>query len=291
MLVDSHCHLNFISFRDDATKVAADFLSSNYALLNVGAQYSTSERAINLAEKFPRGVYAVVGLHPLHLIEAGEETIIIEGKPQTFKTAQEDFDANKYRQLARSSKKVVAVGETGLDYFYFGKFSVAEIAQLKIKQEQAFRGFIALAEELNLPLVIHSRGSVANPTDAYDDILRILQDKIGSDRKVKGVVHCFGGNAEQAKQFLRLGLYLGFTGIITFKKKSEELQQIVRETPLDRILIETDAPFLSPEPHRGARNVPQYVEFVAKKVAQLKDLTYGEVAEATTKNAKELFGI
>ncbi|MFA6227958.1 MAG: TatD family hydrolase [Patescibacteria group bacterium] len=291
MLVDSHCHLNFISFRDDATAVAADFLSSNYALLNVGAQYSTSERAIKLAEKFPRGVYAVIGLHPLHLMEAGEETVIIDGKPQTFKTALEDFDADKYRQLARSSKKIVAFGETGLDYFYFGKFSTAEIASLKIKQEQAFRGFIALAEEFNLPLVIHTRGSVADPTDAYDDILRILRDEIGSGRKVQGVVHCFGGNSEQAKEFLQLGLYLGFTGIITFKKKSEEAQQIVRETPLERILVETDAPFLSPEPYRGARNIPQYVEFVAKKVAQLKDLPYGEVAEATTRNAKKLFGI
>ncbi|MFA6593841.1 MAG: TatD family hydrolase [Candidatus Buchananbacteria bacterium] len=291
MLVDSHCHLNFISFKDDAAKVAADFLSSNYALINVGAQYSTSQRAIKLAETFKRGVYAAVGLHPLHLIEDGEETVMLDGQPHTFKTAQEDFDPDKYRQLAKSSVKVVALGEVGLDYYYFDKFSASEIADLKIKQERAFRGFIALSEELNLPLIIHTRGSRQAPDDAYDDILRLLQDEINSGRKIKGVVHCFGGNAEQAKSFLQLGLFLGFTGIITFKKKSENLQQIVRETPLDKILIETDAPFLSPEPHRGDRNIPQYVESVAKKIAELKDLSYGETAEATTKNARKLFGI
>lgn len=291
MLIDSHCHLNFISFKDDADQVAADFLSANYALINVGAQYSTSQRSVKMAEKFERGVYAAVGLHPLHLIEEGEETVTIDGKPYTFKTAQEDFDADKYRELAKSSAKVVALGETGLDYFYFDKFSTEEIVAFKIKQEQAFRGFIALGEELDLPLIIHTRGSRQAPNDAYDDILAILKDEFSRGRKIRGVVHCFVGNADQAQEFLRLGFYLGFTGIITFKKKSEELQQIVKETPLHKILVETDAPFLSPEPHRGARNIPQYVEFVARKVAELKGLSYGETTEATTKNARELFGI
>jgi len=291
MLVDSHCHLNFISFKDDADQVAADFLSANYALINVGAQYSTSQRSVKMAEKFERGVYAAVGLHPLHLVEEGEETVTIDGKPYTFKTAQEDFDADKYRQLAQSSEKIVALGEVGLDYFYFDKFSAEEITAFKIKQEQAFRGFIALGEELDLPLIIHTRPSRHDPFNAYDNILRILKDESSQGRKIRGVVHCFVGNAKQAQEFLQLGFYLGFTGIITFKKKSEELQQIVKETPLNKILVETDAPFLSPEPHRGARNIPQYVEFVARKVAELKGLSYGEAAEATTKNAQELFGI
>ena len=290
-LVDSHCHLNFISFKDDADKVAADFLSANYALIDVGAQYSTSERAIKMAEKFERGVYAVVGLHPLHLTEEGEETVTIDGKPYTFKTAQEDFDADKYRQLAQSSNKVVGLGETGLDYYYFDKFSTAEIAALKTKQADAFRGFIALGDELNLPLVIHTRPSKQDPFDAYDDILKILKEEIAAGRKIKGVVHCFVGNKKQAQEFLQLGFYLGFTGILTFKSKSQELQQIAQETPMDKILIETDAPFLSPEPYRGRRNIPQYVELVAKKIAGLKGLPEAEVSLATTENAKRLFGI
>lgn len=291
MLVDSHCHINFISFKDDGHKVINDFLRDNYALIVVGSQDTSSLRAIEYADQYERGVYASVGLHPIDLIEGAEDTAIIDGRPQIFKGRQEDFDRAKYLAMAQSSGKVKAIGEVGLDYFYLGKYAAEQVEEYKAKQAQVLREFIALAEELKLPLILHCRGTKEDPYGAYGDLLKILQEEKASGRKFYGVVHCFGGDASQAKGFLALGLYLGFTGIVTFKKKSEEIQLIAKETPLDRILIETDAPFLAPEPRRSERNIPSYVEFVAKKIAALKNLNYAEVAEATTQNAKNLFRI
>lgn len=291
MLVDSHCHINFLSFKDDGDKVIADFLRHNYALIIVGSQDSSSQRAIEYAEKYDQGVYAAVGLHPIDLIEATEETVTVDGKPFTIKNRQEDFDYAKYKDLAQSSDKVMAIGEVGLDYYYFDKFAAKQIAGFQAKQAQVLREFIVLAEELRLPLILHCRGAKDDAYGAYGDLLNILQEEIAAGRKISGVLHCFGGNAAQAKEFLALGLYLGFTGIITFKKKSEDLQAIARETPLDKILIETDAPFLSPEPYRNQRNIPSYVEFVAQKIAELKGLSFDEVARATTENARKLFNI
>lgn len=291
MLVDSHCHINFISFKDDGDAVINDFLRHNYALVIVGSQDTSSQRAIEYAEKYERGVYAAVGLHPIDLIEDAEDTVVMDGKPYTFKSRQEDFDRGKYLKMAKSSDKVKAIGEVGLDYYYFDKYSAEQIAGFKMKQAEVLRGFIGLAEELDLPLILHCRGAKEDPFTAYADLLRILKEEIAQGRKIKGVVHCFGGDAAQAKEFLSLGLYIGFTGIITFKKKSEGLQAIAQEAPLDRILVETDAPFLSPEPHRSRRNIPAYVEYVAKKIAELKKLSFVEVAEATTENTKKLFNI
>jgi TatD DNase family protein len=290
MLVDSHCHINFISFKDDADKVIKDFLANNYALIIVGSQDSTSRRAVEYADKYERGVYAAVGLHPIDLIADAQDTVVMDGVPYTFKSRQEDFDRKKYRLLTLSSKKVVALGEVGLDY-YFDKYSPEQIAGYKAKQAEVFREFISLAEELDLPLIIHCRGEKKDPYGAYDDLFDILDKEIAAGRKVRGVVHCFGGNQEQAEEFLSLGLYLGFTGIITFKKKAEELQLVAKITPWEKILVETDAPFLSPEPHRGERNLPQYVEFVCRKLAELKNIEYQEAAQITTNNTRALFGI
>lgn len=310
MLIDSHCHINFISYKDDADEVIKDFLRDNYAMVVVGSQDSSSRRAIEYADKYERGVYAAVGLHPIDLIEDTEETVSIDGKPYTFKNRQEDFDEEKYRQLAQSSKKVVAIGEVGLDYYYFDKFSQEKIPEFVAKQKDALRGFIKLAEELDLPLIFHCRDAkdMAIKSDdsygllvgtdssdinfgAYGDLLQLIKEEIATGRKIRGVVHCFGGNLAQAQEFVNLGLYIGITGIVTFKKKAEALQEIARTLPLEKILVETDAPFLSPEPHRGERCLPQYVKFVAQKVAAIKGIDYEEVAQTTTDNAKNLFKI
>jgi len=291
MLIDSHCHLNFIAYKDDANEVIRDFLRDNYAMIVVGSQDSTSRRAVEYADKYERGVYAAVGLHPIDLIDEAEDTVVMDGTPYTLKNRQEDFDQEKYRQLALSSPKVKAIGEVGLDYFYFDKFPAEKWPAFRSKQKEALIGFIDLAEELDLPVIFHCRGEKTDPDGAYDEMWELIETEIARGRKIKGVIHCFGGNLQQAQKFVGLGLYVGFTGIVTFKKKSEELQAIAKALPLDRILIETDAPFLSPEPHRGQRCLPQYVEFVAKKIAELKNLSYEEVAEATTQNAKNLFNI
>lgn len=291
MLVDSHCHINFISFKADGDEIVKDFLRSNYALIIVGSQASTSVRAIEYAQKYERGVYATIGLHPIDLIDEAEDTIVMGGQPYTFKNRQEDFDQEKYRQMALSSPKVVAIGEVGLDYYYFDKFPSEKWPEFKTKQEEALIGFMELAQELDKAVIFHCRGTKQDAFGAYDDLLEIIKAYLTRGGKIRGVIHCFGGNAQQAQELIELGLYLGFTGIVTFKNKSQELQMITQKTPLDRILIETDAPFLSPEPHRGKRCLPQYVEFVAKKIAELKGLDYEKVAQATTANARELFRI
>lgn len=290
MLIDSHCHVNFNAYKEDGEEVIKKTLANDIWLINIGSQDSTSTRSIRIAEQYPQGVYAVVGLHPIHLVQDVTETASFEGETYEFTTRKEEFDKAKYRQLAQSSEKVVGLGETGLDYWYFDEFSETQIDEAKKIQRQVFEEFIDLSAELSLPLVIHCRGTKDNLYGAYDDAYEILlsaQKKY--DKPLMGVIHCFTGTAEQAKKFLGLGFYIGFTGLITFKKKTEWLWEIVKQTPLDKILVETDAPFLSPEPYRGKRNEPSYVRYVAQKVAELKGLTPEEVAQATTANAKRLF--
>ncbi len=290
-LVDSHCHINFIAYKNDADEVIKNFLHENYALMIVGSQESTSEKAIEYADKYERGVYVSVGLHPIDLVDEAEDTVVMDGVPYTFKNRQEDFNQDRYRKLAQFSDKVKAIGEVGLDYFYFDKFSPEKIPEFKAKQKEALLGFMELAEELNLPIIFHARGEKTDPFGVYDEMFQIIKSVLDNGRKVRGVVHCFGGNLGQAEKFLELGLYIGFTGIITFKKKSEELQGIAKALPLDKILIETDSPFLSPEPYRGKKCLPQYVRFVAEKIAELKGISLEDVAETTTNNAKNLFSI
>jgi len=290
MLVDSHCHVNFVNFRDDGHAIIEDFLKTNYALVIVGSQASSSRRAVEYAQNYTKGVYSAVGLHPIDLFDETEESVVIDGVEHTFKNRPEKFDYNFYRDLALSSEKVVAFGEVGFDYYYFEGLSAEKIKEIIQKQQDTLRSFIDLAQELDKPIIFHCRGAKHDPFGAYDDLLEFLKQELLAGKKIRGVIHCFGGNQKQAQEFLNLGFYLGFTGIITFKK-TEELQNIVKDCPLDRLLVETDAPFLSPEPYRGQRCVPQYVELVAKKVAELKNLDFSLVAKTTTANAQQLFNI
>ena len=283
MLIDSHCHINFSAYKDDAKAVIGRALASDTWLINIGSQHSTSARTIKIAENYPKGVYAVVGLHPIHLVDDITESVVIDGKKHEITTKCEEFDYDKYRELAKSSTKVVGLGETGLDYFYFKEDTDIEAHQKT--QKEVFTGFIKMGQELDLPLVIHARGRKDDPYGVYDDILGILKVTGASC----GVAHCFGGNLRQAREFIKLGFYIGFTGIVTFKNKAEEVQDLVKELPLDKILIETDAPFLSPEPYRGKRNEPAYVKLVAQKVAELKNLPISEVSDTTFNNAKNIF--
>lgn len=293
MLIDSHCHINFHAYREDADEVIGRSLSRGIWLINVGAQYSSSERTIKIAEKYDEGVYATVGLHPIHLVEDITETAMLDGKEYSFVTRREEFDAGKYRELVQSSQKVVGLGETGLDYYYFSDVSALPFGVVEIKeiQKKTLQGFIDLGCELDLPLVMHCRGSQDDPDGAYDELLEIIEANIAQGKSIKGVMHCFKGNMSQAQRFINLGFYVGFTGVITFKKKSEELWEIVKALPIEKILVETDAPFMAPEPHRGQRNEPAYVEFVARKIAELKNMEFAEVARITTSNTRSLFNI
>ncbi len=279
MLIDTHCHVNFSAFADDFDEVIADCLADDIWLINVGSQWSTSERAVNLASKYEQGVYAVVGLHPIHLYE-----IAVDESEQAirFKSRAEQFKRTEYLKLLKNSK-TVGIGEMGIDYFHLPENE--EPAQVKEFQKQVFLSGIELAQEVQKPIVIHTRPTQGT-TDAYDEVIKIL-DQVGY---YNGVIHCFGGTLDQAKKFIERGLLVSFTGIVTFKN-AHDLHQIVKVLPLEKIMIETDSPYLAPEPYRGKRNKPNYVRFVAEKIAELKNISYAEVAETTTYTARNFFNI
>ena len=248
MLIDTHAHLNFRDFKDDWRKIIERSLAHDVWLINVGSKYETSKRAVEIAEKYKEGVYVAIGLHPIH-------------------SADEEFDKEKFRSLALS-KKVVAIGEIGLDYY-------RDYELFKEKQKEVFLKQLDLAKELNLPVIFHCR-------QAHKDLLEILKGA-----KLQGVIHCFTGNWKEAKQYLDMGLYLGFNGII-YKLN---LKEVIEKTPIKRILIETDCPYLTPPQAGTERNEPIFVKYIAQDIAKIKKLSYKEITEITTKNAKELFKI
>ncbi len=277
MYIDTHCHLNFRAFKDDADEVIQRSLAGNVWMILVGVEAKTSKRAIDYATKYERGVYAAVGLHPIHL-----EKQEAQGEDYDFTTSGEDFDHDAYARLA-SAREVVAIGEVGLDYYHLPRG--AEQARAKEKQQQAFLSQLSLSREVNKPVIIHCR-------EAHDDLLAILKDfkkehraEFAADRPW-GVVHCFSGGIDLAWEYFSLGLLISFTGLITFNRQWDEL---LRKIPNDKFLIETDAPFITPIPYRGQRNEPAYVEEVAKRIAEIKGLSKDKIAEVSTKNAKNLF--
>lgn len=279
MLIDTHAHLNFSGFKKDVDEAIKQSIQAGVEkIINVGSQYSTSQRAVALAKKYPGQLYAVVGLHPIHLFEVEVDEVEVP-----FKSRPEEFDADKYEALAKE-KGVVGIGETGLDYFHQPQSVDSHI--FKDKQKKIFLEHLSLAKKLDWPVVLHCRGVQDNPAGAYQEMLDILQD-FGYQ---KGVIHCFGAPWEIAKQFLDLGYMISFTGIITFPN-AKILMPVVKNTPLDRMMVETDAPYLAPQAKRGQRNLPQYVKYIAEKIAEIKGISYDEVAEKTTENAIEFFNL
>ncbi len=276
MIIDSHAHITFKEYAKDLQDVIKRSFEVGVQIINASNSLETSRQAVELAEKYDN-MWAVVGCHPDDL----EENLSARGG------SAHGGDIEKYRQLAQSSKKVVGIGEVGLDYYRLAENG----KDTKAYQKEIFMQFIDLAQELDLPLVLHCRGAKDDPYCAYDEILDFLKSKTQNPKsESRGVIHCFGGNLEQANKFLDLGFYIGITGIVTFKN-AKELQAIVKEVPLDKILIETDAPFLAPEPYRGQRNEPSYVKYVCQKIADLKGLSFEEVESATYKNTCRLFNL
>ncbi|MFH0969543.1 MAG: TatD family hydrolase, partial [Patescibacteria group bacterium] len=232
MLIDTHAHLNFSAFKNDADEAAKKALDENIWIINVGSQYSTSERAVKMAQKYPEGVYSAIGLHPVHLQEQKWHEKVDENEEFEIKTRTETFDKEKYSVLAKN-KKVVAVGEIGLDYFHSD--------DNKKQQKEVFENQIDFAAEVNLPIMIHCR-------KAYDDLLEILRNKkMRYGGKLRGVVHSYLGNLNNAKAFTDLGFFLGFNGIITFAR---DYDKVLREIDLKYFLVETDCPYLAPVPFR-----------------------------------------
>lgn len=261
-IFDSHCHSQMAQYNKDREEVIGRALKEGVFMICVGTDLETSRQAVELVQK-QEGMWASVGLHPNDNLN-------------------EKFEPEKYRGLLQQ-EKVVAFGEIGLDYYRTEKPEDQKF------QKERFIQQLELAKELKKPLILHCRDGKSGSTGrAYKDMTEILKNyklKIGNSA-LHGVVHSFTGTINEAKQFLDLGLYLGFNGIITFARQYDE---IVREIPLEKILLETDAPFLTPEPYRGKRNEPAYVVEVAKKIAELKNEPYEKIVEQTTQNCKNLF--
>ncbi|MBU0611832.1 TatD family hydrolase [Patescibacteria group bacterium] len=285
--IDIHSHTNFKAFEEDGDEVIQRALDNGTWVINVGSQYSTSKRAVEIANKYETGVFACVGLHPIHLEEQFHDDEEIGG--EGFTTRAEEFDKEAYRELLKDPK-VVGIGECGLDYYHLNKDSVE-------KQKKAFIEQIELANEVNKPLMLHMRN---NPTDkslnVYDDVLEILKKYAKACPEgsgVKGVSHCFSGTAKDMKNFVDLGFYISFSGNVTYKHKAgfPDYEEIIKATPLDKILADTDSPYLAPVPHRGERNEPVYVKEIVKKIAEIKNLEEEIIAKSIVENAKRLFDI
>jgi len=251
MLVDSHCHLNFPEFKEDLDTVIENAREHGIGhMLTVNTRLSESLAIQAIAEKYSN-IFCSVGVHP--------------------HDSKDYNDSSLMERLAMHANhpKVVALGETGLDYYYNNSDQAAQIDCFKMHLEAGLK--------LDLPVIIHTR-------DADEDTIGCLDQYSGT----KGVFHCFSGSSEFAKRGLDRGLYISFSGIITFKK-ADELREAVKYVPLDRILVETDSPFLAPLPHRGRRNEPAFTRYVAQLVAQIKKVPFEEVAQTTTENFFKLF--
>lgn len=272
-LFDVHAHVQFYAFKDDADVVIARALASGAGMINVGTQKDTSAAAVNLAEQYSGGVYATVGLHPVHTERSfhDEKELSSASDTKGLVSRAEEFDYAYYKDLA-AHPRVVGVGECGLDYYRLGE-------ETKQKQREAFEKQIALSVEVKKPLMIHCRR-------AFGDLIDALQPTVRNTNP--GVVHFFSGTKEDAKKLLDLGFSFSFGGVITFARDYDD---IVRYMPLGRMLLETDAPYVAPVPYRGKRNEPAYIVEIAKKIAELKTTSFDEVAERTTVNAKRIFGV
>jgi len=278
-LIDTHAHINFKTYKDDGDEVIKRTLKENIWLINIGAQYSTSRRAVQYAEKYKEGVYAAVGLHPSHI---HQDNLKQDKGAQEESRELEEFDSAKYKELL-GNPKTVAMGEIGLEY---GE----EISQAaKDKHKSVLIEQLELAQQVGKPVIFHCR-------KAYDDLIELLTAfKAGCascpfacSPTLRGVIHCFMGRWSQAEEFLEMGFYFGFNGLITYAR---DYDKVIEKLPLEKILLETDAPYLTPAPHRDKRNEPLYVKYVAEKIAQIKKIKFEKVVQQTTKNARQLFGI
>jgi TatD DNase family protein len=268
MFADSHAHLFFKDFDDDLDDVINRARDAGIQyIINPGTDIETSRKSIELAEKYDL-VYACVGFHPHDSAKANEKSLA------------------EIEELSRHSK-VVAIGEIGLDYHY--DFSPRE------KQKDVFAGQIEIAARRNLPIVIHSR-------DSEEDVLKIVESKIfsfpgwrndASGRRPLGVFHCFPGDVAMARKVIEWNFYISITGAVTFMHKSKlnGMAEVVREIPLDHILLETDCPYLSPVPLRGKRNEPSNLTLIANKISELQQKEVQAIGLVTTRNVESLFGI
>lgn len=252
--IDSHAHLDDKAFDEDREELI-DTLKENdiEVVLDPGSDLDSSKAAVELADKYPF-IYAAVGCHPHDSKFMNVDTMDI------------------FRELAKN-KKVIGIGEIGLDYFYDNSD--------RETQKIWFREQIRLAKELDMPYIVHDR-------EAHEDVFKIMKEEKYDG--TRGILHCYSSSVEMAREFMKLGFFISLGGPVTFKK-SKTPKLVAREVPLDRILIETDSPYLTPEPFRGKRNEPKYVKYVAEEIARIKEIPVDAVAKKTAENFRKLFNL
>lgn len=254
MLIDSHVHLDDRRFDEDRHILIENLRNNNVELvINIGADLKTSLASVDLANKY-ENIYAAVGVHPHSAKEVN--TMVME----------------QLKELALN-EKVIAIGEIGLDFYYDN--SPRDL------QRKWFIEQLKLAKELDLPVIIHTR-------DAAKETFDILKNN--QDGNVRGVLHCYSGSPEMAIEYIKMGFHISLGGPVTFKN-ARVVREVAEVVPLDKLLIETDCPYLTPEPYRGKRNEPVYVKYVAEKLAEIKKVSYEELVKATNRNTKRLFNI
>src|SRR3989338_3747714 len=281
-LIDAHTHVHFHAYKDDADLVLQRALEAGVWMVLVGTQLDTSKTAIDFANRYSEGIYATVGLHPIHTEESYHDAKEL-GAPSADSTKKESergftsrgeaFSYEKYKALALE-KKVVAIGECGLDYYRLTE-------ETKKKQQDVFNSHIELAREVKKPLMIHCR-------NAFADLISLLESHKSGLNNPPGVMHFFTGTKDDARILLDLGLSFTFGGVITF---THDYDEVVRFIPIERILVENDAPYVSPVPYRGKRNEPAYIIEIAKKLAEIKGIQEEDAMTETVKNARKMFAI
>ena len=275
-LIDVHTHTHFAAYENDAREVIGRALKDNIWVVNVGTQRDTSVGAIKIAEEYDEGVYATIGLHPIHTTKSYHDNKELGGgeAAKAFTSRGEEFDIDIYKKLALH-EKVVAIGECGLDYYRLDEAT-------KEKQAKIFVEQINLANKVEKPLMIHCRA-------AFPDLIKILKANSGKLKTNNaGITHFFTGTLDDVRELKELGFYFSFGGVITFARDYDEA---IKEIGLDRIVLETDAPYVAPEPFRGKRNEPIYVKYVAEKIAEILNEDLESVEKKTTENARQLLSI
>lgn len=316
MFIDTHAHLDFKEFdsdRDEVIKRA--FEGGIQKIINVGCNLERSRAAIELARSCGVGVYASIGIHPHDVANYELETterelrklahndkVVAIGecgldyyrldqklKSHLFCDRRKDVISgvngvkkiNKSKEISKKQNSQLFDDRSKVEN---GKIISKDIKDKKTVQKEFFEMQIKLAQELNLPLIIHCR-------DAFDDLLKILISNLQFPISNIGVAHCFSGNRKFAQEFLKLGFLISFTGSITYAKSDAEILKVVKEVPLEKIMVETDSPYLAPVPKRGARNEPLYVKYIVQKIADIKNISLTEVEKTTTKNVIKLFNL
>lgn len=274
-MIDVHCHLNFHSFGKDYDEVIKKaFQDGVTKIINVGTKIDSSQKAVELAQKYDN-LYAIIGVHPHHADKPFTFPGKVKGKPEV--------NWSEELEKLASKPKVVGIGECGMDYF---SYRTNDIVDPKL-QKEVFIKQIELAHKLNLPLQIHNRQATKDTIEILNSHKSLLK------RDVPGMFHCFAGNMNFLKKALELGFYIGFDGNITYEGlapgEDTDLKDLAKYTPIDRIVAETDSPFLTPKPFRGRRNIPSYVIIVGEFLSQLKHLSFDQIKEQTINNSNKIF--